>query len=865
MTTPEGIPQLSDTYKIRREIGRGGMATVYLADDLKHDRQVAIKVLLPELSRAIGADRFAKEIRTVARLQHPHILPLFDSGNADGALYFVMPFVDGESLRDRLDREGALSLQQTASIIRQIGDALDYAHEHGVVHRDIKPENILLAGGQALLTDFGVARAQTNDELRTLTTVGMLLGTPAYMSPEQASGESNLDGRSDLYALGCVAFELLSGKPPFRGANTMATLAQHITRTPPVLEAVHCNVTAAVHGAIVRMLAKNPNERFNRASEFSHILESTASAAGVSIEAVIAPATIAKPQHSVCVLDFNNLALASDIDWLCGGVAETVSADLRKIAGVRVVGLDAPARQRAAAARSAGMIAEEAAINLGRSAGARWVVWGAFQKSGTRIRFTPKFSEIDTGVTHSVDKIDGDVSDIFALQDRIVSQLAGLLRIELTTLETAQIAKPETAHLSAYELYANGKRAVLQFSKEGIRAASEYFRGAIDIDPSYALAWAGLGSLLMPRYIATGDPAALNEGVEALQQALRLDPTLGEPYTFLSYMYMHQRKYDEAIASARMAIERDPGAHMPWYLLGISLHSILSHTGDINNLVGAVQVMLRARAINPAFHPAALVLGHIYATRGDYRFAAPLFDEAVVVEHRATGLIFLGASVARARVHAHLNERSEALRLLDYAIDTYSKHDNVYAPTMTVWAYAVRGRMAEAISDWESAERDYTGAVEWAVAHERCMGIGSHWIHATAGLSRLAWQRGDHARATQLLDSAVDMFERKHRFFWYPIIGCTPAESLYEIASTYARLNEPTKALMALDRAAGLGWADANELNADRSFDGLRDSAQLRDVLSRAQARITLAPPIGSGGLPDFAEPHGHAPNLPVV
>ena len=853
MTTPPGIPQLSDTYKIRREIGRGGMATVYLADDLKHDRQVAIKVLLPELSRAIGADRFAKEIRTVARLQHPHILPLFDSGNADGALYFVMPFVDGESLRDRLDREGALPLQQTASIIRQIGDALDYAHERGVVHRDIKPENILLSGGQALLTDFGVARAQTKDEFRTLTSVGMLLGTPAYMSPEQASGDTNLDGRSDLYALGCVAFELLSGKPPFRGANTMATLAQHLTRTPPRLVAVHSDVTPAVHGAIVRMLSKDPSERFNRASEFAHILESTASATGASIEIVIAPATITKSQHSVCVLDFNNLALASDVDWLCGGVAETVSADLRKIAGIRVVGLDAPSRQRAAAARSAGVIVEEVAKTLGRSAGARWVVWGAFQKSGTRIRFTPQFSEVDTGVTHSVDKIDGDVNDIFALQDRIVSQLAGLLRIELTTLETAQIAKPETAHLSAYELYANGKRALLQFSVEGTRAASEYFRGAIDIDPNYALAWAGLGSLLMPRYIATGDPAVLNEGVEALQQALLLDPTLGEPHTFLAYMYLHQRKYDEAIASARMAIELDPGAHMPWYLLGISLYLILSHTGDISNLVGAVQVLLRARAINPAFHPAPSVLGQIYATRGDYRSAALLLNEAVTIEHRATGLIFLGASVARARLHAHLNERSEALQLLDYAINTYSKHDNVYAPTMTVWAYAIRGRVAEAISDFDTAERDYTDAVAWAVAHERCMGIGSHWIHATAGLSRLAWQRGDHHRATQLLDSAVDMLERKHRFFWLPIIGCTPADSLYEIASTHACLNEPANAINTLERAAGFGWADANQLNADQSFDSLRNSANLLDVLGRAQARVTLTPPIGSGGLPTFA------------
>ena len=248
------------------------MAVVYLAEDLRHERQVAIKVLRAELAVAIGADRFEREIRTVARLQHPHILPLFDSGGQGDALFFVMPFVDGESLRDRLERDGPFPLEAAAPIVRQIGDALDYAHARGVVHRDVKPENILLAGGQALLADFGIARAPERQRSDTLTSIGTTLGTPAYMSPEQASGERELDGRSDLYALGCVVYELLTGRPPFSGANAMATIAQHVLAPPPPLVAAQGAVPETVGAAVARLLAKDPADRFDTAAEFALVL-----------------------------------------------------------------------------------------------------------------------------------------------------------------------------------------------------------------------------------------------------------------------------------------------------------------------------------------------------------------------------------------------------------------------------------------------------------------------------------------------------------------------------------------------------------------------------------------------------------------
>ena len=246
---------LAERYRVEREIGAGGMATVYLAEDLKHHRQVAIKVLRPELAAVMGVERFLREIEIAARLQHPHILPLYDSGDADGLLYYVMPFVEGESLRQRLDREKQLPIEDALKIAREVGDALSFAHSHDVIHRDIKPENILFEGGHAVVSDFGIARAVTVAGGERLTETGTAIGTPKYMSPEQAAGSKELDGRSDLYSLGCVLYEMLAGQPPFTGPTVESVIKQHLTAEPPNVTAIRPAVPADIVGVLARALA----------------------------------------------------------------------------------------------------------------------------------------------------------------------------------------------------------------------------------------------------------------------------------------------------------------------------------------------------------------------------------------------------------------------------------------------------------------------------------------------------------------------------------------------------------------------------------------------------------------------------------
>src|SRR5881628_1460428 len=286
---------LQDRYGLQRELGRGGMATVFLAEDLKHHRQVAIKVLHPEISEAIGVDRFLREIEIAARLQHPHILPLYDSGSAGPYLFYVMPYVEGESLRDLLDREKQLSQEDTIRITTEVASALGYAHAHGVVHRDIKPENILLSGGTAVVADFGIARAAAGGSDKPLTQTGTVIGTPAYMSPEQSTGAVAIDGRSDQYSLACVVYEMLVGEPPFTGPTAQAVIARHSLDmvSPPSI--VRSTIPDAVEAAILRALSKLPADRYSTTALFAEALNTPSAATGSVRRATLAGARAHRP------------------------------------------------------------------------------------------------------------------------------------------------------------------------------------------------------------------------------------------------------------------------------------------------------------------------------------------------------------------------------------------------------------------------------------------------------------------------------------------------------------------------------------------------------------------------------------------
>ncbi len=284
---------LADRYTIERELGKGGMATVYLAHDLKHDRQVALKILRRDLSHELSADRFGREIKLAARLTHPHILPLFDSGEADGFLYYVMPVMEGESLRDRIEKTKQMAIEEAIQVAREVADALDYAHRNGTVHRDIKPENIMLHEGHAVVADFGIGKAvaAAAETQEAITQTGVTVGTPAYMSPEQAAGEDNIDGRSDLFSLGCVLFEMLTGEQAYTGGSAAAVIAKRFAHTPPPVTETRDSVPLNLSQAVAQLLERDPEDRIETGAALVELLNS--GAAPVAVRPKVTPKSVA--------------------------------------------------------------------------------------------------------------------------------------------------------------------------------------------------------------------------------------------------------------------------------------------------------------------------------------------------------------------------------------------------------------------------------------------------------------------------------------------------------------------------------------------------------------------------------------------
>ena len=476
-----GVPPLltaalADRYRIERELGAGGMATVYLAHDLKHDRDVAIKVLKPEIGQTVGAERFLREIQLAARLSHPHILPLHDSGEADGMLYYVMPNVEGRSLRDRLDESRQLPVEEALSVTREVAGALDYAHRHGVVHRDIKPENIMLQDGHALVADFGIGKALSDVEGEAFTQTGMSVGTPAYMSPEQAAGEA-VDGRSDLYSLGCVLYEMLAGEQPFTGPTVQAVIAKRFVQTPADLTALREGVSRVVARAVQQALARTPIDRFHTGAAFA---AAVSQADPLPVVVAAAPA----PEKSIAVLPFTSMSSDPENEFFADGITEEILNALAQIAELRVAG-------RTSSFSFKGK--HQDLRQIGEALTVRTVLEGSVRRAGNRVRITAQLIDGQTGHHIWAERYEDVVSDVFDLQERITRQVVGTMVPEIEAQEMRLSDSGQRRYREVDDMAWRAAKAMSDSifggtpgrSHQAIEQASQ----AIALDPSCALAW----------------------------------------------------------------------------------------------------------------------------------------------------------------------------------------------------------------------------------------------------------------------------------------------------------------------------------------------------------------------------------------
>lgn len=650
---------LGDDYSIDREIGGGGMSRVFAATDVALGRPVVIKILAPELGAAVNLERFRREIQFAARLQHAYIVPVLSAGVADGLPYYMMPLVDGETLRSSLQRSGAMPVAEVLRILRDTAEALCYAHEHGIVHRDIKPENILIAGSHAHVTDFGVAKAisDATDALGGLTSVGIALGTPAYMAPEQAAGDPATDLRADLYALGAVGYEMLTGAAVFSARSAQAMLAAHAVEKPEDIRIRRPSVPGALAALVMKCLEKHPADRPQTAREFLGALEMVnlsgavnsfsaqgsvlrgfprwawTAAAAVAIAAagamvLMRPGEAAAGQIRLVVLPFENLGAAAD-QYFADGVSEEVTNRLVRVAGLSVI-----ARSSAAQLRKEGKDARA----IGKQLGVDYVLDGTVRwaKSGdgsSVVRVTPTLVNVADGTQVWGEPYQGRIAQVFELQSNIAEKVAEALRGKLLSSDITALQRASTTNVEAFNAYMLGRFEWKKRSPAAIERAAAFFEEALRLDPSFARAYAGLADAygLFPTYrikvLSQADAYAkaraaaeksialdpnLAEGHAALSQvlfnadwdwkgvnrhldrAIELDPGYATAHTWRAELMMTIVRMDEALKSADMALKLEPLS-----VLAINHRSfILAFTGKMDEAQAAAR---QAIAIEPAF------------------------------------------------------------------------------------------------------------------------------------------------------------------------------------------------------------------------------------------------------------------------
>ncbi len=653
------LDALAGRYAIERELGQGGMATVYLARDLRHARSVAIKVLQPELAAALGGERFLREVAVTARLSHPHILPLLDSGEAAGTLFYVMPYVAGETLRHRLEREKQLPIADALAIAREVADALDYAHRQQVVHRDIKPENILLEDGHAVVADFGIARVLDTSSVQALTGTGLAIGTPAYMSPEQATGMTDVDGRSDIYALGCLLHEMLAGQPPFTGPVAQSVIRQHVTADPPTLTDMRGAVPPAISAVVRRALGKSPADRQQTASAFAAELVQAAQAplhsevrsqeqpiartsrrpgkgalvaAGVMLVLLIGAVAMrygmrpGSPDAGarltrLVVLPFENIGRAEDA-YFADGVTEEIASRLGQAPGVSVIGR-VTASQYNGTNAALSTIGRELDVQYALTGTVRW----SDEPAGRRVRIIPRLMRVSDQSQLWTDRFESAFTEVFATQGRIASEVVSALGITLGSIDAVRDSTPPTRNIGAYEEYVRGSALLAQCTvvpcQRAVEAAAR-FESAVRLDSTFAAAWAGLATA-WPTAGGAALPANLARAKIASEKALLLAPQLAEAHAAAARVIAASRQ-DNAKAEAEYlrALALQPS--QPSALRGLAI--LYRYQGKLDE---AAEQLLRAAVLDPRDLSAQYDLGVTYQRLRRYEEAERFLERAIAL------------------------------------------------------------------------------------------------------------------------------------------------------------------------------------------------------------------------------------------
>jgi serine/threonine-protein kinase len=725
---------LGPAYTVERELGGGGMARVFVVTEHALGRSVAVKVLPPELSTELSVERFRREVRVAAQLQHPHIIPLLSAGDAAGLLYYTTPFVPGETLRAKLERDSQLSSAEALRLTSEVASALAYAHAQGVIHRDVKPENILLSDGHALLADFGVAKAVSEAKSQTLTATGISLGTPRYMSPEQAAGDQTVDGRSDLYSLACVLYELLAGQPPFTAPSAQGVIAQHFTAPFPKVRHSRPDVTEAIDAAIAKATSKIPADRHATVSEFVKELTLAArpdwsdgrrrfnsfAVAGLAI-AVLAvgasfvlsrsrgnrAASIPSPptSKSVAVLPLSVVGGDSANSYFADGMTEALISALANVRGVRVT-----PRGSAFALKGTKLTARE----IGDTLHVTTILDGSVQRSGERLRIAVSLSDLAHDSTLWSGTYDGNRADVFRMQDSIAKAVVGALQVQLSS--APQLVRRATSSNEAYDLYLRGRALAGTLTEPNLLKSITLYQDALAKDSMFALAYAGLTeSYGQLADVYWAPKRAYPKAKEAALRALALDSTLAETRIALGTSKVYwdwdfkggEREFRRAldlapdnaeahgylalvltlsnpaaaVAEAQKALDLDPLSAV----VAAGMGFVYLYLDDVDRLYALTSRLVRADSADDF---SRAMLEYASASRGDRATAVALHDKRSC----NTGYVCAFEAAAFARLGDRVTAQQDLARMSEL-----SRHQYVPADAAG-WAYVALGDRDRAIA-----------------------------------------------------------------------------------------------------------------------------------------------------------------------
>ena len=784
--------RLVQHYKITERLGAGGMGEVFRAEDTRLGRKVALKFLPASYQYDDERrERFYKEARAASALRSPHIAAIYDIGEHDGANFIVMELVEGDLLSRKIAR-GPLPVCDAIDIAMQIADALDEAHSIGIVHRDIKSSNLMITErGLVKVLDFGLAKmtplsnpsasipSKSDDSdsgptvhLGQETAAGVVMGTVAYMSPEQALGRS-VDHRSDIFSLGVVSYEMLAARLPFAGNSPTEIINQIVNQEPPAVARFNYDVPSEFERILRKALEKQKDYRYQSARDMrvdlrnlrreleiagvvksqSQLLQEHQPTVALSDTSSLMTGSLekVKVENGVAVMTFSNITKEPADDWIGSGIAETVTGDLKNVRGISIIGRERIFEELKNIQTGAlAEFDEKFAIDIGRRLGASWIIGGGYQRLGEMIRITARFVDVNTGALLKTVKIDGKVSEIFDLQDRIVYELSQGLNLDLGTSEITEIERDETQSVEAYENYSRGMINLRKGSRDSLDRAIYLFEKATELDPDYARAWAALGAVYDLKGSFLSIPELSHKAIEFEQKAIGLNPRLSQAHQWLGGSYATIGRFDEAIEAMKEAIRLDPD--------NAGGHSALARAYWIGKgmIDEGITELRHAISLNPQAGYAYLQLGLLYALKGDYDRAETACKKAIDLQERAIsgkeGLQVVGAHTRLGYVYYCQGRYDDAIREYKREMEFLSSSDHALRSRTLIELNQKLGAAYFRKGMQEEAERHFKEAIK---RFEERVARGADDPFTKYYIACLYALKGDLERAAKYLEETL--------------------------------------------------------------------------------------------------------------